>query len=304
MTEVVNHMDVQDSPALQDAYAELVRMDAQYHADELNRSGGVGTPSGADGDDSFSGLGRDSTDDSSQKQAGRDQVLKFLQDNEDAMPGGAELFKGQQQQISRLGQENAEFNNRMEALEKRFDPEAEESADPELALREKRLSRWKPEQKQMVQDLLEAEGYVKQSVLDDEKAEERAQDYTTTSVQSGIDTHGDRFGSMVDGRFVWNDRIAEQVKTEFARLTSDETGIVPMDLFWIVEGPQYAAELARLQKQTNLDGNRSRVRRSFNGGTVRQSGSSASSVRNIRQKGDLDATVDRAILESLQEANA
>tara|TARA_R110000824_G_scaffold322745_3_gene509729 strand:+ start:921 stop:1844 length:924 start_codon:yes stop_codon:yes gene_type:complete len=305
MTEAIStDADVDSSIQVENAYAELVRMDAQHHADELTRLGATRTPSGADGEDLENGPERTSGKSTSQKKAGRDQVLRFLEDNADQIPGGAELFKGQQQQISKLGTENSETNARMDALERRLGGDTEEeSVDPETAERDKRLARFRPDQKQLIQDLLESEGYVKKSALDDEKAEQAAVDFTATSVEAGIEKFGDRFGAMDNGTFKWNEEIADEVKNEFARLTSDETGIVPMDLFWIVEGPKMAAQIEKLERQAGVDASRNEIRRRVNGNTIRTSGPRASATGVVRKAGDLDATVDAAILESLTELN-
>ena len=107
--------------------------------------------------------------------------------------------------------------------------------------------------------------------------------------------YGDDFGTMEDGRFIWNPDIKDDARAVLERITSDDTGITPTDLYAILKsrsgGPVSRANF-----------NRQRIARGVNGNTVSRSApnSTRSNLTYNRERGDtLEDVTDRALLEAL-----
>ena len=292
------------------AYDELRQMDARANLDEINS---VNSETGREltrntdlGGDEDPGNG--SSDSNSRQKAGRDNVLRYLEDHANDLPGGAETFRDLQRQITRMGTERAETSERLARLEGRFEGQGgtggeEEPVSEEATKREAMLNKLRPGQREIFEALVDELGLVSQDQIEQDKAEADAEAFTANTIPEGIEKFGDDFGEMVNGRFEWNPDLKESVSEVFQRLTSEETGITPMDLYWLVRGPQLIADASGRAVGQEQNNSRERIAKRLRASTTEQSspGVRSQSVIYDRAKGDtLDTVVNRAVLESLR----
>ena len=285
------------------AYDQLRQIDAQANLSAMQSlAGASGAESirGADRANQNAASTGNPAGDAGEKHAGRDQVLRFLEDNADSLPGGAATFRDLQRNVTDLGQRNSETQARLDSIEARLGgsegtPEEYVESDADIQAKQNLLNRLKPEQRQMLEAFAEINGFVRKDDIDAAEVEKRSDEFTDQSIEEGLNLYGEDFGTMQDGQFVWNPDIKEDARSVLERITSDETGITPMDLFWIIKG-RSGGPVSR----ANL--NRQRIARGVNANTVSRSAPNAtrSNLNYNRERGDtLEDVTDRALLDAL-----
>jgi len=299
--EQVQRMDSSD--AEESAYDQLRQMDAQASLSAMqSMAGASGAESIRDADpnrhnaaSSGNPAGR-----SGEKPAGRDQVLRFLEENADSLPGGAATFRDLQRSVTDLGQRNSDTQARLEAIETHLGgsegtPEEPNQDETEMTRKQALVDRLRPEQKAMLEAFVDVNGFIRQDDVDAAESDKLSDEFTSKSIEEGIDLYGDDFGTMEDGRFIWNPDVKEEARAVLERITSDDTGITPTDLYAILRsrtgGPVSRANF-----------NRQRIARGVSGNTVSRSApnSTRSNLNYNRERGDtLEDVTDRALLDAL-----
>ena len=299
--EQVERMDSSD--AEESAYDQLRQMDAQASLNAMqSMAGASGAESIRDADSGRYNAASNGNpaSDSEQKRAGRDQVLRFLEENADNLPGGAATFRDLQRNVTDLGQRNSDTQARRESIESRLGgsegtPEERNPDDARGLHQRQLLDRLRPEQRAMLEAFAEVNGFVRADDVEAAETERLSDEFTSQSIQEGIDLYGGDFGTMEDGRFMWNPDIKEEARAVLERITSDDTGITPTDLFAILKARSGGAI-------NKADAYRQRITRGVNANTISRSApnSTRSNINYNRERGDtLEDVTDRALLDAL-----
>jgi hypothetical protein len=291
------------SDAGDSAYDQLRQMDAQASINAMQSlAGASGAESirDADPNNQYAASDGNPAGDSGEKRAGRDQVLRFLEENADGLPGGAATFRDLQRNVTDLGQRNSNTQARLEAIETHLSssegtPEEPDAQLTEMQQKRNLVDRLRPEQKAMLEAFAEVNGFVRQDDITEAETDRLSDEFTSQSIQEGLQLYGDDFGTMQDDQFVWNPDIKEEARSVLERITSDDTGITPMDLYWILRG-RSGGPVSQANAQ------RQRVARGVNANTISRSAPYAnrSNVNYNRERGDtLEDVTDRALLDAL-----
>ena len=147
----------------------------------------------------------------------------------------------------------------------------------------------------MLEAFAEVNGFVRADDVEAAETERLSDEFTSQSIQEGIDLYGGDFGTMEDGRFMWNPDIKEEARAVLERITSDDTGITPTDLFAILKARSGGAI-------NKADAYRQRITRGVNANTISRSApnSTRSNINYNRERGDtLEDVTDRALLDAL-----
>ena len=192
------------------------------------------------------------------------------------------------------------------------DQTAQEPANPEDPM----LSTVRPEQWELFEKMAQKAGYIKRDDVEHEAAQEDQAEFIKSSIDNGIETYGDNFGSRdEDGDFVPNDIVKPLLDDEYERVMDPNRGMTLKDLFilanhdQIVEaarqtGAQVPAESAPNTGGQDMNvsrpaGRRDAARRAS--GQAR-SNSSARTTPSIYSTGDrLEDVVARATLLSARQ---
>jgi hypothetical protein len=164
-----------------------------------------------------------------EKRPSRGDVLAFLEENADQLPGGAESFREIQRSLTSQSNTNKELAERLEALEKANEKPPEPS--PEEVKRQQLLSRIPKHEREKFQAMIDEMGLVSRDEIEQEKAIEESTKLTAQSIEKGVEQWGDDFGKMEDGQFVWNPEIYEGVRELYRSLKNPEQGITPNHLY-------------------------------------------------------------------------
>lgn len=214
------------------AVDELQQMEADINSqainDMINQSGTTERNGNTQASDSPSNGSLENAE-SVEKRPSRGDVLAFLEENADQLPGGAESFREIQRSLTSQSNSNKELAERLEALEKANEKPREPS--PEEVKRQQLLSRIPKHERDKFQAMIDEMGLVSRDEIEQEKAIEESTKLTAQSIEKGVEQWGEDFGKMEDGQFVWNPEIYEGVRELYRSLKNPEQGITPNHLY-------------------------------------------------------------------------
>jgi len=216
------------------AVEELQQMEADINSQAINnmlssnqsgtteRNGDVRESNGPS-----NGLPKDPK--SAEKLPSRGDVLAFLEENADRLPGGAESFKEIQRSLTSQSSVNKELQERLDALEK-ANQEPEKPSEEEVR-RKNILSRIPRHEREKFQAIIDEMGLVSRDEIEREKIVEESTKLTAQSIEKGIEQWGDEFGHMDGDKFIWNPEIFDGVRDLYRQLKNPEQGITPNHLY-------------------------------------------------------------------------
>jgi len=166
-----------------------------------------------------------------EKTPSRDELLAYLEQNADAIPGGAELVKQFQRTISQQGNANKEMEQRLQKLE--ASSKEPEKPNPADARRKQMLDRMPKQTREMFEAFVDELGLVSRDEMDAEARDQRSMEMTMGAITEGIDQWGEDFGHMDEDeqKFVWNPEIYDGVRDLFTSMRSTSEGITPNQLY-------------------------------------------------------------------------
>jgi len=265
-----------------------------------------GSPNDSDPSNPNRPIGRGTRDggDGEKTVIGRDDLSRWIEDNPNAPPGALELFKHMQRTMSEQGNSNKTLEDRLATLEGSVPtaPVVEAEPTPEELERNKLLSKVSPQQRKIVELLIEQGGYVKQSDMESKEVEQALDGLFVDDVKSGLETFGEDFGTAPNGDvtstqdFEWNPEIKDKASGLFDQMTSDDHGITPQQLYKLVRFDDLIAKAKEDGRREAGGGNAERAAR-FGVSTNSTPGDMRSN--SIYNKGDsMDTVVDRAIVKA------
>lgn len=213
---------------------ELQQMEADINSQAINdmigsKQSGTTERNGNGRDSNGPSNGSPAESNSAEKLPSRGDVLAFLEQNADSLPGGAESFKEIQRSLTSQSSSNKELKERLEALEK-ASAKPEEPSEEEVR-RKNVLSRIPRTEREKFQAMIDELGLVSRDEIEHEKAIEESTKLTAQSIEQGIEQWGEQFGHMDGDKFVWNPEIFEDVRDLYRQLKSPEQGITPNHLY-------------------------------------------------------------------------
>jgi hypothetical protein len=240
------------------------------------------------------GISRDSA--SVAKPAGRNEVLAFLEQNADQLPGGVEAWKELQRSNASQGTDNKDLKDRLSALEDAGkEPPKENPADTR---RKQLLARMPRGQRENLEALIDEMGLVSRDELDQEAAIERSTEQTRTSIDEGIEKWGDHFGRMEDGNFVWNEDDHEEMRELYRSLRNPDEGITPDQLYILRNHDALLEQAAKNGTVTADSADRiNRLQRA--NGMQRKSSNAPRTDPPLKEEGDtLEDITSKAVLKN------
>lgn len=267
---------------------ELQQMEAELNAEAINgilssKQSGTTDRDSDEQDSNGPSNGSPNESKSSEKLPSRGDVLAFLEQNADRLPGGAESFKEIQRTVNNQANSNKELQERLEALEKANEKPQEPS--PEEVRRKQLLSRIPRQERERMEALIDEMGLVSRDEIEREKMIEESTKMTAQSIADGIEQWGDDFGYMDGDRFVWNTEIFDGVRDLYRQLRNPEQGITPNHLYILHNFDKLisAAEQRGAEGATEGD----RVQRLMRANSMHRSSASVpKSEPNLREDGD------------------
>jgi hypothetical protein len=267
---------------------ELQQMEAELNAESINnlmeqkQSGATGRV-GDERDSNGPRNGLPNESKSSEKLPTRGDVLAFLEQNADRLPGGAESFKEIQRTINNQASSNKELQERLEALETAN--EKPEQPSPEEVRRKQLLSRMPKHERDRLEALIDEMGLISRDEIEREKMIEESTKMTAQSIAEGIEQWGEDFGYMDGDKFVWNTNIFDGVRDLYRQLRSPEQGITPNHLYILHNFDKLMSEAEQRGAQGATGGDR--VQRLMRANSMHRSSASVPKGEpSIREDGD------------------
>ena len=296
----LNNVDLSNEDTRDNAGAILDQLEAQGQMDSLRgRSNASPTSKPDAAGDTGNGLG--------DKRAGYDSVLRYLEENEGTLPGGAEAFRELQRSVSRTGnrnsevnQENAELRERMARVEGRLSHNQSPSrtGDPELEKLRKSLSN---RDRQIFGLLKEEAGLLTKEEWANSTQSQREQEISMSEAEEGVNMYGSHFGGVANGSFEWNPDIQERVEGQIQRLTED-VGVTPLAAYRLEFFDQLMDAAFEKGKQERMQNDDQRAVGRISATTMTRGGGGPSTTPNIYKSGDKAGDVlDRSYLLAKQK---
>ena len=247
------------------------------------------------------GNGLSENSNGAEKTPSRQELLDYLEQNADALPGGAELVKQFQRTISQQGNANKEMEQRLAKLEDAA--KGPKRPDPAEARRQQMLQRMPKQQREMFDAYVEELGLVSKDELDAEERDKRSMEMTMGAITEGVDKWGEDFGHMDGEKFVWNQDIYEGVRDLFKSMRSPEEGITPNQLYILYNYDKLMQ--AEYDRGLSEGGNGSRAQRVARASSSHNRSSNAPAQEpSLRQEDDdLSDIVSKAVLKSWKTFN-
>ena len=248
------------------------------------------------------GNGHSENSNGAEKTPSRQELLDYLEQNADALPGGAELVKQFQRTISQQGNANKELEERLSKLEEVTKGPAK--PDPADVRRQQLLKRMPKQTQEMFEAFVDELGLVSRDDLDAEERDKRSMEMTMGAITEGVDSWGDDFGHMEDDKFVWNPEIYDGVRDLFKSMRSPEEGITPNQLYILYNFDKLMqAEYDRGASQAGYGNRTQRVARASS--SHNRSSNAPTQEPALRQDDDdLDDIVSKAVLKSWKALNS
>ena len=262
---------------------------------------GTSSGNGNASNNSDPGNGHSGNSNGAEKTPSRQELLDYLEQNADALPGGAELVKQFQRTISQQGNANKELEGRLSKLEEVTKGPAK--PDPADARRQQLLKRMPKQTQEMFEAFVDELGLVSRDDLDAEERDKRSMEMTMGAITEGVDSWGEDFGHMEDDKFVWNPEIYDGVRDLFKSMRSPEEGITPNQLYILYNFDKLMqAEYDRGSSQAGYGNRTQRVARASN--SHNRSSNAPMQEPALRQDDDdLDDIVSKAVLKSWKALN-
>jgi len=271
--------------------------------DSVMAAKGSGTSPGNGNASNSSDPGNGLSDNSNgaEKTPSRQELLDYLENNADALPGGAELVKQFQRTISQQGNANRDLEQRLGKLENTAKGPAK--PDPADVRRQQVLKRMPKQTQEMFEAFVDELGLVSREDLDAEARDKRSMEMTMGAITEGVDKWGADFGQMEEDKFVWNSDIYEGVRDLFQSMRSPEEGITPNQLYILYNFDKLMqAEYDRGSSQAGSGNRTQRVARASS--SHNRSSNAPTQEPSLRQDDDdLSDIVSKAVLKSWKTLN-
>ena len=251
------------------------------------------------------------------KRPGIDVALKEIENK--LGPEYAEVVRGLQSVGTKRAQETAELQaelrgvlldvQRMQTEQMRNSGNAKPEAEPVVRVSDQ----LKPEQRALLDGYLAENGYIRKADIDHEQAIEASNNNLKQSIQRGIETYGERFGTFKgDGTFQYSDEVKDHVQDIWNRVgyADDGTplgdGFTADDLYKIADYDRLLQEMSATNEQEEVveapesrsttQAERKRMAQKASRSVVRSNGSSRNGTPNIYKKGEdtFEAVIQKA----------